>query len=215
MKNIFLVFAIACSATFVNAQRFGVEVNRFLYKNNTSLSLPTELNTVGLSYSRKIIPIVGLHVAGTVNYGNSQTFGSPIKNGAYTENLEQVSAQARVEWRPLYGFIVHPIIGYNIGYTMLTKNISGNNGSLSATDRSVTKGPILGVGAKLFGVRFDLTSSFTRGDDLDVLTYQNNDTKIGTAYKSVATPYFVRNYSLRMSFPLNSNDKKESSKMRN
>ncbi len=215
MKNIFLVFAIACSATFAQAQRIGLEVNRFLYKDNATLSLPIELNTVGLSYSRKIIPIIGLHLAGSVNYGNSKTFGTPLKNGTYTENIEQASAQARVEWRPLYGFIVHPIIGYNIGYTMLNKNVSGNNTNLSASDHTITKGAILGVGAKLFGIRFDLTSSLTRGDDLNILTYQNNDAKIGTAYKSVATPYLARNYTLRVSLPLNGNDKKEKSKMRN
>jgi hypothetical protein len=215
MKNILLVFAIACSATFANAQRFGIEANRFLFKSNTSLSLPTELNTVGLSYSRKIIPVIGLHLAGSVNYGNNKLFGSPIKNGNYTENLEQASAQARVEWRPLYGFIVHPIIGYNVGYTMLTQNITSGNSRITSSEGSITKGPILGVGAKLFGIRFDLTSSLTKGDDLLVSSYQNNDANIDKAYKSIATPYIVRNYSLRMSFPLNSNDKKERSKMRN
>jgi hypothetical protein len=218
MKNLIVIFIVVLSAFVANAQRLGIEVNRIDFKNNSAAVYAPNFSTIGLSYSRKIIPIVGLHLAGSVNYGNTERFGAATTNGSFTENTTLASAQARVEWRPLYGFIVHPIIGYGVGFTNMTQNItSTGNGILSAlSDNTITKGAIFGIGAKLFGIRFDLTSSITKGNNpLNMYIYQSNEAKVADAYKIVATPLALQNYTLRVSFPLNGKDKKQNSKMRN
>ncbi len=215
MKNTIVVICLAFVATFAQAQRVGIEANRVLYQGYGSTAVTPELNMIGLSYSRKIIPLLGVHVAASVNYGDSKIYGTPVTNHGFTENISQLGTNARVEWRPLYGFIVHPIVGYSFGYTQVQKSISNSTSDLVKNATYYPSGLVLGVGAKLFGIRFDLTSSLIKNGNISLPVYSSDNTDINKAYTDTAIPLSLRNYTLRVSFPINTKEKQTVGKMRN
>ena len=215
MKNIIVVICLAFVATFAHAQRVGLEANRALFQGYGSTAITPELNTVGLSYSRKIISLLGIHVAASLNYGDSKIFGTLVTNHGFTETISQFGANARVEWRPLYGFIVHPIVGYSFGYSQVQKSVSNGTSDLVKNATYYPSGLVLGVGAKLFGIRFDLTSSLIKNGNISLPVYSSDNTDINKAYTDTAIPLSLRNYTLRVSFPINTKEKQIVGKMRN
>ena len=215
MKHTIVVICLAFVATFAQAQRVGLEANRVLFQGYGSTAITPELNTVGLSYSRKIISLLGIHVAASLNYGDSKIFGTPVTNHGFTETISQFGANARVEWRPLYGFIVHPIVAYSFGFAQMQKSISNGTTDLVKTANYLPSGLVLGVGAKLFGIRFDFTSQLIKSGNISLPVYSSDNADINKAYANTKIPLSLRNYTLRVSFPINTKEKQIVGKMKN